>query len=734
MKALRYALWTLLALIVLAIIGVVVAVSVINPNDYKPQIEKAVESHTRLDLKLNGDIGWSLFPIGLKLNDVAADLDGKPFIRVNRLIAEIDFWSLLRMQPSVGTFELDGLNAELSKNKEGVGNWTRIVAEAPAATKTPQTPAKAAPQPSQPQTAQAGKPLQFDVNSVKISDAQIHYADAATGQKVALEKLNLTASNIAPGKTFPLDLSFHVDNAKPQMGIDAKLSAKVSADKSLKKFAISDLSTKVTAQGQPFNGKSVDAKLTGAVTADLDKQMASLSGLELQVANITVTTSADITGFNNKPDIKGELAIKPFSVRKLLDDLGQPDIKTQDDSVLKNVALQTQISGSGGQLNLKPFQLTLDDSNFKGSLGYNLLSGFIGADLNGDQMNVDRYLPPKAAKGKTTETAASQQQSGSGNPSPAANTPEKDLLPLDTLRQLNFDVKLGLGKLTAENLKISDIQVQATGNKGLIQLKALNGKMYDGSFATTASLDARSSKPTWQLHNDLKGIQTLPLLTDLAKVKLVSGAVNLKTDVKTEGNRISSLRQNANGEASFNIANGALEGMNLTAKACEGIARLNKDSIDTGSWPDKTPFDQLQGTVKINGNTLNNTDLSAKLVGLALGGNGTIDLKQMALDYKLGLRVVGEISKDKACRVNPRIQGVVIPVKCDGSLTGNSKSLCRFDTARFGDVLKGMATQELKNKANNALQKLLDKNTQKSDGSQQNSTEDLKNQLKNLFK
>lgn len=731
MKALRYALWTLLALIVLLVIVAVVAVTVINPNDYKPQIEKAVESHTRLDLKLNGDIGWSLFPIGLKLNDVAADLDGKPFVRVNRLVAEINFWSLLRMQPSVGTFELDGLDAELSKNKQGQGNWQRIMPESSASSAQPQ-PAKPT-QPAAPQTAKTSKPLQFDVHNIKISDAQVHYADATTGQKVALEQLNLSASDIAPGSTFPLDLSFHVDNAKPQLSVDAKLSAKVSADKALQQFAVKDLQTKISAKGQPFNGKTVDASLSGAITADINRQIASLSGLELKVANVTVTTSADVTGFNNKPQIKGELAIKPFSARELLADLGQPDIKTQDDSVLKKIALQTQIDGSGGQVNLKPFQLTLDDTTFKGSLAYNLVNGFIGVDLNGDQLNLDRYLPPKPAKGKGAETTASNAPAGNATAS-NTNAPEQDLLPLDTLRQLNFDIKLALAKLTAENLKISDIQVQATGDKGLIQLKAFNGKMYDGSFTTTASLDARSNNPVWQFHNALNGIQTLPMLTDLAKVKLVSGAVNLKADVKTQGNRISVLRQNANGEANFNIANGALEGMNLTAKACEGIARLNKDNIDTGNWPDKTPFDQLQGTFKINGNTLNNTDLTAKLVGLALGGNGTVDLKQMALDYKLGLRVVGEISRDKACRVNPRIQGVVIPVKCDGSLTGNSKSLCKFDTARFGDVLKGMATQELKNKASGALEKLLNKNEQKNGKDQKNSGGSLKDQLKGLFK
>ena len=42
MKAVRYVLIAIVALIVLAVAAVAIAMAVINPNDYKPQIEQAV--------------------------------------------------------------------------------------------------------------------------------------------------------------------------------------------------------------------------------------------------------------------------------------------------------------------------------------------------------------------------------------------------------------------------------------------------------------------------------------------------------------------------------------------------------------------------------------------------------------------------------------------------------------------------------------------------------------------
>ena len=95
---------------------------------------------------------------------------------------------------------------------------------------------------------------------------------------------------------------------------------------------------------------------------------------------------------------------------------------------------------------------------------------------------------------------------------------------METLRSLAFKANIGLAQLVASNLKINDIKVAATGNNGLIQVQNISGKMYDGNFMVNATLDARKDTPLWQLHNELNGINTLPLLTDMADIKLLSGA------------------------------------------------------------------------------------------------------------------------------------------------------------------------------------------------------------------
>ncbi|MEO9750404.1 MAG: AsmA family protein, partial [Marinobacter sp.] len=187
MKAVRYVALAIVGLLILAVAAVAIAVAVIDPNTYKPQIEKVVESKTNLDLILAGDIGWSFIPLGLELNDVEATLEDERLVKLDQLVAQVSFWSLVTMSPRVDTFLLSGLDANLSVDANGTGNWTRIMPEGEEQPQQeePATPAETAEE--QPESSGASEPLNFNVESVEISNARVHYEDKGTGQAFTLE-------------------------------------------------------------------------------------------------------------------------------------------------------------------------------------------------------------------------------------------------------------------------------------------------------------------------------------------------------------------------------------------------------------------------------------------------------------------------------------------------------------------------------------------------------------------
>jgi len=700
MKAIRYALIAIVALVVLAIAAIAIAMVVIDPNDYKPQIEKVVEEKTNLDLILQGDIGWSFIPIGLELNDVEATLDGERLVALKQLVAQIDFWSLIAMSPKVDTFVLDGLDAHLSINEQGEGNWTRIMPEpadgdakkdkqdvASSSEKTPTAEAE---------SEQGGEALNFNVENVQISNAQVHYSDLRTGQKVTLEDFTVNASNITLGSEFPLDIGFRVETTKPQFAVDGSIEVRLAANEALNEFSASGLEAVFKMNGEPFGGKSVTAKMNGSAKANLENESATLSDFTASLANLTLNTNLDVKGFGDKPSLKGNVAINEFSLKELLENLGQPAIQTTDEEVLKTIAFSTNIGGAAGKPALSDLLITLDDTTFKGSGSYNLDNGGIVFDLQGDKLNADRYLPPKA-EGTETESDAPTKT--------ASAAPEGDLLPLETLRSLLLDIDLGLGELIVSNLTINEIKASTTASKGLLKVDEFSGKLYEGSFGANVTIDARSDTPKWSVNSDVANVQTLPLLADLAEVTMLAGGANLKINATTSGNRMSLLSENADGQISFNLAKGEFRKMNLTHLACQGIALVNQDKLTTDNWGDATPFDDMHGVLDINGNTLNNTDLTALMAGMKLEGNGTVDLKKTLVDYELGLRIVGDIHRDNACRVTEYVEDVVIPVECRGDFSAGAASLCSFDGSRFRDTLKTIASNAAKKKAKEEVDK-----------------------------
>lgn len=729
MKAVRYLLIAIVAVILLAVVAIAIAMAVINPNDYKPQIEQAVEKQTNLDLVLEGDIGWSFIPLGLELNNVQANLEGDRFVALEQLVAQIDFWSLIAMAPQVDTFVLSGLDANLEVNEQGQGNWTRIMPE-PAEGEQPKTAEAEEEKPADTPTEEGGgEPLNFNVNNVEISNAQVHYTDKSTGQAVTLENFTVTASEITLGSEFPLDISFRIETAKPQFEVDGSISARLAANEALNEFAVSGLSAVFDMNGEPFGGQSVTAELGGSAVANLENETATLSGFTASLANLSMTTDLQVKGFGDKPALNGKLNINEFSLKELLSDLGQPAVETSDPEVLEALAFSTNIGGPAGKVELSDLTLKLDDTTFNGSGSYNLANTGVVFQLQGDKLNADRYLPPKA-EGEE-EAAQENGDSASGQQTAVAqDTPESDLLPLDTLRTLLLDIDFGLAELIVSNLTIKEISASTTAKDGLIKLDDFSGKLYYGSFGANVTVDARTDTPKWKIGSDVTNVQTLPLLTDLAEMDMLSGGANLKLNVSSTGNRISALRENADGQVNFNLAEGEFRKMNLTRMACQGIALVNQDSLSNSDWGTTTPFNDMRGTLEINGNTLKNTDLVAALAGMKLEGDGTIDLKQSTMDYEAGLRIVGEIHRDEACRVTEYVENVVIPVECRGNFAEDPAGLCSFDGSRFRDTLKTIAANAAKAKAKEEVDKAKAKAKEKVEEKLQ---EKLGDKLKGLF-
>ena len=70
MKLIKWLLWIVLFVAVVAVGGVIFLITKVDPNDLKPQISQKVESFTGRKLDLKGDLSWRFYPwVGVTLNE-----------------------------------------------------------------------------------------------------------------------------------------------------------------------------------------------------------------------------------------------------------------------------------------------------------------------------------------------------------------------------------------------------------------------------------------------------------------------------------------------------------------------------------------------------------------------------------------------------------------------------------------------------------------------------------------
>ncbi|RRJ82424.1 AsmA family protein [Aestuariirhabdus litorea] len=707
MKALLKAgLIALLLAIVLLVAALVIIPLLVNPNDYKPQLQQLVREQSGMELLIDGEIGLSIFPtLGFTLQQVSLANQGQPLARLEQAQMALKLLPLLGGKVEVQALALDGLDLQLVKTPQGEANW---VPKPPsglgtASTATPDTPD----QPAAAQTPAGGSgEIRLSVSEIRIRDISLHYLDQQQGKEYRLEQMSLLTGAIEPGQPFPLELNFNLDSRDPELSLKTRLTAEASLDLARQHYRLQQLVLDSQLSGATTGGKSVPLRLAGNIDAQLGEGRIQLDTLSLGLANLTANADLKVTALQPLR-YEGSLQLPAFDLKALMSTLGQPALDTQDPAALKAIALSSQLSGSDQSIELSGLQLGLDGSRFNGRIAIpSFANQALRFSLKGDSLNVDRYLPPAPAKGGKGEASAP------ATPPPAAAASsewdDSPLLPVETLSALDLVGELQLGRLVASGVTISDASLKLSARNGLLKLEQLKGGAFDGQFSKTASLDLNKSPISLNATVDMEKVDISEVLKLVNPDKPAArGRANISTRLDARGNSQRKLVNSLNGTTRFSIDDGALLGTNLNQLVCRAVASVRKKTLAEQSWPQETPFRSLGGSLNIRNGVAGNNDLIAAMDNLKLSGDGEINLPAKALDYRLGLTIVGNgADQDEACQINEKYANIAWPVRCNGSFVGD-KRLCGIDSQRMGAVVAGIAGQEVQQKINKKLEEKL---------------------------
>jgi AsmA protein len=710
-----------------------------DPNDYKDEIRQIARDKAHIELTLNGDIGWSLFPwLGLELHEASVATlvkPAEPFADLQMLGLSVRVLPLLRREVQMSDVRVEGLNLRLNRDKDGHGNWEDIGKVPAPAGATP--PAATPGQPASETTAAVEKPpqpIRLDIDSLTVNNARVEYNDEKTGKQFSAESIQLSTGPVHDSTNIPVKATAFLGTNQPVLRVRTELTGELRIERALQRYKFEDLKLSGELAGDPLQGKTMTFAAQGQLLLDKAANVAEWTGIKISANQLRALGELKANDLDKTPQITGGISIAQFDLAKFVDSVGQK-LPAMAEGSLSKVELVSRVAATPTSIAFDNINLKLDDSSFSGRIAVeDFAKQSLRAILKADTFNADRYLPPKSEKAanatqtRQAEVASTEADAMAGAGStPLPDKPSKTawsterLLPVERLAKLDVDADLTFGQLTLDKLPIQNAALKATGQGGLLTLTNLSGELYNGGFAANGTLDVRPSAPVLNLQTRLNRVPVEKILESQGKNPPVKGLVTLTSNVTGSGNSQQALIDTLNGNAGFVINNGVLLNANLEQQLCKGIATLNRKTLSGEPRGKDTPFQELKGNLTFRNGIASNPDLKVRIPGMTVNGDGDIDLRVLGMDYRVGIIVEGDTSAmpDPACQVGEKFVGVEWPLRCRGPLELGAKA-CRVDNDRLGQVATKLAGDKLSEKID---EKLGDK-----------VSPELKNALKGLFK
>ena len=674
----------------LVIIAAIALPLLLNPNDFKPEIQAAVKDNLGRDLQIEGELELSVFPwIGISTGKMtlsnAEGFSDKPFAEIESSNLKVKLLPLLSKEVEVNRVVLKGLTLNLAKNKKGISNWDDLAGSS-------QDSGDKAANNDTTKDKSASPLAALAIGGIAIEQAKIVWDDQQQQKYVEINDFNFKTGKLAFDKAIDIDLSLSVLNKQPALTEQLTFSTALVINKNLNQFKLQDIQLKSTTKGDGMPESGVIVSLLANVALDIPQQTVELQGLVINSGEMNL--SADISGtqIKDSPVFKGPIKIAEFNLAKLMKSMAMPLPEMQASDALTKVSLAFDLSATKSSAEIKQLKIALDNTSIKGSANVvNFSQPKVAFNINIDEIDVDRYLAPikkdapkKGIPNKVVTPASAAVASAS-------------LFPVETLRALNAKGQLSIDQLKINQLNMQGLSLNLNAKNGLINTQQKVKQLYQGNYTGNTSINVKNKTPAIALDEKLNNVNIEPLLKDMNGENKMSGVVNASAKINGRGNSTAAIKSSLNGNINFNFKDGVIKGFNLQKIIDSGKSLLEGTPLPTENKQDQTVFSIIKGTAKIKNGLLSNNDLYAEASKLRVNGKGSANIANEKLDYKVNAKLLRRLATETEPE---KINGVPLVINVGGSF---SKPTYTLDIAA---MLVGKNRAKIDKKIDKVVEKL----------------------------
>ncbi len=368
----------------------------------------------------------------------------------------------------------------------------------------------------------------------------------------------------------------------------------------------------------------------------------------------------------SRPSLDAQLTAVRFDPRALLVAMGRSVPFTADPTALQSGSGSAAIHLDDQSLAVTDMVLEMDHSRIVGNLHWNTGEpsatgrAVVRFDLQGDRLDLDRYLPPEWTGPDHADAIAQAMLA------PEWLLPE---LPSQWLQGLDLQGHLSLGEVQTASGRATDLSLIVGVQDRILQWQPYRMTIHEGTLETRLQWDDRGDEPVLTVDKSATDIQIEPLLHLVADGRWLTGRVNGVVHLSSQGRNPDTLWKNRHGTVALMIHDGTIQGMDLAERFREGYAASQEArSVSSGvekAGTDKrgtTSFTQLTATGQITGGVVDNQDFRMLSALWQATGKGSVDLTQRSVDYTLEVDGMAALPGG----LDPSRQRLVLPVRLQG--------------------------------------------------------------------
>jgi AsmA protein len=489
--------------------------------------------------------------------------------------------------------------------------------------------------------APAAKDESAGAGSLNLAGVAISNSRIAFEDMVASD-VNLDIGSVKPGVAIPVAMKMQLVTAPGAKPLPLAAKFRLTLDLEKQRYQLADLALSGSVQpaGAP---KVLDWKLAmPAADLDLAAQTLAEATFVAQVGAAELGGSIAGSKLVDAPSLTGRFELKELAPRALLQQFGIAAPVTRDGKVLAKFAAQGSYAWQNGVARLGDLALRLDES---------------------------------------------------------ATEPIE--LPVDFLKPLRAKGTFSVGEIRIGGAQLTQLSAGIDVHDAVARFAPLKAQLYGGQYNGDIGIDMRPAVPRLTMDEHMSGMDIAKFMKEYADSERLSGKGSLDVKLAASGRSGDALLKTLTGTISTNLADGAVEGMDIWYAIAQAQSLLQKRELASVSNTRRTVFDTFKASADVVNGVATTKDLAIGSQLLRIAGSGSTNLVTQVLDYSVTTTVLK--TPPGADEGTAQLALATIPVKITGTFADPK---IRPD---LGGMVKARVKQEVKQEVDKKKDELKEK-------------------------